>query len=187
MIKTVKIVGFKNNIYFVANLIIFSCLINYYLVGGELFTDNWLYSAFALILSYGIYSLISDVFIDIKEKDLKLKRTKEDAIRYMTIYTFYQFFVVYIEKGIFELSFSWLMKTCIIIGSYVSFDYIFTDLVFNLNNYNVLLLDIFKIGLAEIIGAYVITQQMNIIEAADLIAYIFSYLIWILFTKKFLT
>jgi len=186
MIKTGKLEGLKNNIFFAANLMIFSNLINYYLIDSELFDNKWLYSAFILVFSYSIYSLFSDLFINIKDKNLKIKRTKEDAIRYMTIYTIYQLFLIYVEKGIFELSFSWVIKTFIIVTSYISFDYLFIDMVFNLDRYQILYLDFIKIILAEIIGIFVISQEIGFIEISDLVAYLFSYLIWILFTKKIL-
>ena len=115
---------------------------------------------------------------------MELRRSKEDALRYLTIYTIYQLFIVYVEKGIIELSMTWAMKTILIIGSYVSFDYIFSDFLFNLNNNHILFIDLIKIGAAEVIGAFVISQEMNLMESSDLIAYLFSYLIWNLFTKN---
>jgi len=184
MLSTKKLATLKNNIFFAANLMVFSNIINYYLVDSELFSDKWLYSSFALVLTYGIYSLTSDILINIKEDNIKLKRSKEEALRYMIIYTMYQLFVVYIEKGIIELSYSWIMKTILIIGSYVSFDYIFTDFLFNLNNTNILFIDLIKISLAEITAAFIISQEMSLIEGSELVAYLFSYLIWVLFVKK---
>jgi len=186
MVKTEKLENLKNNLFFAANLMVFSNLITYYLVGSELFSQKWLISSFILVFSYGVYTLFSDVFINIKEDNVKLRRTKQDAIRYLTIYTIYQLFVVFIEKGIFELSLSWIMKTFIIIGSYVSFDFIFSDFMFNLNNNHILFIDLIKIGLAEFIGAFVISQEMTLIESSELIAYLFSYVTWNLFTKNFI-
>jgi hypothetical protein len=184
MIKTEKLENLKNNLFFATNLMVFSNIVNYYLIDSELFSNKWLYSSFVLIFSYGIYTLFSDVFIKIEEDNIKLRRTKEDALRYLTIYTIYQLFIVYVEQGIIELSMTWAMKTILIIGSYVSFDYIFTDFLFNLNNHHILFIDLIKIGAAEVIGAFVISQEMSLMESSDLIAYLFSYLIWNLFTKN---
>jgi hypothetical protein len=186
MVRREKLESLKNNLFFAANLMVFSNIISYYLVGSELFSQRWLISSFILIFSYSVYTLFSDVFITIKEENIKLRRTKNDAIRYLTIYTIYQLFVVFIEKGIFELSLSWIMKTFIIVGSYLSFDFIFSDFMFNLNNNHILFIDLIKIVSAEIIGAFIISQELTLIDSSELIAYLFSYSTWNLFTKNFI-
>jgi len=180
MISSVKLENIKNNLFFVTNLMIFSNLINYYLIGGELFTVKWLYSSFAIAFSYIIYSLVGENYVDIKENDFRIKKSKEDMIRYMTIYTIYQA----IEAGILELSFSWVSKTLVTVISYVGFDYFFSDILLSLSTHNILALDLVKIIAAEILGLFIIYEEFSFIKGADLISYLFSYIIWSLFTKK---
>ena len=180
MISSVKLENVKTNLFFVANLMIFSNIINYYLVGGELFNVKWLYSSFAIAFSYIIYSLVAESYVVIKDNDYRIKKSKEDVIRYMTIYTIYQA----IQEGILELSFSWASRTLITVLGYVGFDYFFSDVLLNLNNAHLLGMDLVKIIIAEMIGLFIIYEEYTFIKGADLISYLFSYIIWSLFTKK---
>ena len=180
MISSLKLENAKSNLFFVANLMIFSNLINYYLVGGELFTVKWLYSSFAIAFSYIIYSLVGENYVNIKENDYRIKKSKEDMIRYMSIYTLYQA----IQEGILELSFSWATKTMITVVGYVGFDYLFSDILLNLSTPYMLSMDLIKIIAAETIGLFIIYEEFNFIKGADLVSYVFSYIIWSLFTKK---
>jgi len=180
MISSVKLESVKNNLFFVANLMIFSNLINYYLVGDELFTVKWLYSSFAFAFSYIIYSLVAESYVNIKDNNYRIKKSKEEIIRYMTIYTLYQA----IQEGILELSFSWVSKTLVTVVGYVGFDYLFSDILLNLSTPHILAMDLIKIIVAEMIGLFIIYEEFNFIKGSDLISYLFSYIIWSLFTKK---
>jgi len=180
MISSVKLENIKNNLFFVTNLMIFSNLINYYLIGGDLFSTKWLYSSFAIGFSYFIYSLVGENYVNIKDNDYRIKRSKEDIIRYISIYTIYQA----IETGILELSLSWASRTFITIIGYVGFDYLFSDILLNLNTHNILALDLVKIISAEVLGLFIIYEDFSFIKGAELISYLFSYIIWSLFTKK---
>lgn len=184
MIKSVKLENVKNNIFFVANIMIFSSLINYYLVGTEIFTSKWLYSSFAVTFAYVSYSLIAENWVTFKDDDIRIKKGKEDMVRYMSIYTLCQALIVFIEEGIIEITFLWASKTFFTVAGYVIFDYIFSDLLLNLSNYHILAFDLVKIAAAELIGLLIIFEQFDFIKASDLIAYLFSYIIWSLFTKK---
>lgn len=186
MITSVKLENVKNNIFFVANLMIFSSLINYYLVGTEMFTSKWIYSSFAITFSYVIYSLLAESWVTFKDDDVRIKKGKEDMIRYMSIYTVYEALIIFIEEGVIELSLAWASKTFFTVTGYVIFDYMFSDILLNLSNYHILAFDLVKIAVAELIGLLIIFEQFDFIKASDLIAYIFSYVIWSLFTKKFI-
>lgn len=180
MITSVKLENVKSNLFFVTNLMIFSNLINYYLVGGELFTVKWLYSSFAIAFSYIIYSLIGERYVNIKDNDYRMKKSKEDIIRYMCIYTIYQA----IQEGILELSFPWALKTIITVIGYVGFDYLISDILLTLSTPHVLGLDLLKIIGGETIGLFIIYENFSFIKGADIVSYLFSYIIWSLFTKK---
>ena len=180
MISSLTLESIKSSLFFVANLMIFSNLINYYLIGSELFTYKWLYSSFAITISYILYSLIAENYINIKDDNYRIKKSKQDMIRYMTIYTLYYS----IEQGMINLSFPWASKTIITILGYVGFDYLFSDILLDLNNIHILGIDLFKIIMTEFICLFIIYEKFDFIKSAELISYLFSYIIWSLFTKR---
>ena len=184
MISSIKLENIKNNLFFVTNLMFFSNLINYYLVGADLFSAKWLYSAFAITFSYVIYSLVAENYVNVKDDNYRIKKSKEDIIRYMSIYTLYQTLVVFIEEGILELSILSFSKTFITIFGYVLFDYISSDLLLKFNDHFILAVDLIKIIGVEILVLFIIYEEYNLSKGADLIGYLFSYVIWNLFTKK---
>ena len=183
MISSLKLENFKSNIYFVANIMIVSNLINYSLIGTSLFDNKWLYSSFGILIAYIFYSFISDNLISFNDEAYAYKKSKNDAIRYIVIYTLAHFLVSFLDKGFVELTFEWAIRTFITIGGYIYFDYIFSDLFLKLNHYEILFFDLIKIVIAEIFGLYIVYQEFYIVEIVDLIAYAFSYIVWNLGTK----
>jgi len=183
MISSLKLGNIRNNIYFVANIMIISNLVNYSLMGTSLFDNEWLYSSFGILIAYIFYSLVSDKLISFNDEDYIRKKSKEDAIKYIVIYTLAHFLVNFFNKGFVELSITWGIRTFITIGSYIYFDYIFSDLFLKFNYYEILFFDLIKIFMAEIIGVYIIYHELVIVEMAELIAYAFSYIVWKLGTK----
>ena len=158
MISSLKLENVKNNIYFVANIMILSNVVNYSLLGTSLFDNKWLYSSFGILIAYIFYSFISDNLISFNDDDYIYKKSKNDAIRYIVIYTLGHFLVSFLDKGFVELTLTWAIRTFITIGGYIYFDYIFSDLFLKLNHYEILFFDLIKIIIAEIIGLYIVYQ-----------------------------
>jgi hypothetical protein len=186
MLSSLKIDNIKGNIYFVGVIMIISNLINFYLVGTKLFDNKWLLTSFGILVAYIIFSLISGDYISVEDKDYKSRKTKEDAIKYLIIYTLSHSVTGYMNDGFVELSFNWFIRTLATVGGFVSFDYICSDLILNLNSYQILFMDLFKILIAEFFGGLVVSELFDLIDIADLIAYSFSYAFWSLFVKKIL-
>ena len=69
MISSLKLENVKNNIYFVANIMILSNVVNYSLLGTSLFDNKWLYSSFGILIAYIFYSFISDNLISFNDDD----------------------------------------------------------------------------------------------------------------------
>ena len=86
MLTSSKIENIKNNIFFVSNLMIMSNIINHYLVGSELFNQKWLYTGFGILITYICYSLIASEYISVNDEDYKIKKGKEEAIKYLILY-----------------------------------------------------------------------------------------------------
>jgi hypothetical protein len=86
--------------------------------------------------------------------------------------------------GSFKITFLWFIQTLITIFFYVVFDYIFSDFVLKLNNYKILLIDVSKILLAEILAMMITFQTLELSDLSQLIAYIVSYIVWALIIKK---
>ena len=99
MISSLKLENVKNNIYFVANIMILSNVVNYSLLGTSLFDNKWLYSSFGILIAYIFYSFISDNLISFNDDDYIYKKSKNDAIRYIVIYTLAHFLVSFLDKG----------------------------------------------------------------------------------------
>jgi len=186
MLTSSKIENIKNNIFFVSNLMIMSNIINHYLVGSELFNQKWLYTGFGILITYICYSLIASEFISVNDEDYKIKKGKEEAIKYLILYTMSHSFTSYIHDGFIDISLVWFIRTVFTIGTYIFFDYSFSDTFLTLGNHKIILLDLIKIFLAEIIGMMVVLQPFDLIELSDIIAYGFSYMFWNLVTKKFI-
>jgi len=163
---------------------VISNLINNYLVDSKLFDNKWLITSFGILIAYLLYSLISTDYISVDDKDYKSKKTKEDAIKYLIIYTLSHSVTGYMHDGFVELSYNWFIRTLATVGGFVTFDYICSDVILQLNSYQILFLDLFKIVIAELFGGYVVSEIFNIFDIADLIAYSFSYAFWSLFIKK---
>jgi len=163
---------------------VISNLINNYLVDSKLFDNKWLLTSFGILIAYLLYSLISTDYISVDDKDYKSKKTKEDAIKYLIIYTLSHSVTGYMHDGFVELSYNWFIRTLATVGGFVTFDYICSDMILQLNSYQILFLDLFKIVIAELFGGYVVSEIFNTFDIADLIAYSFSYAFWSLFIKK---
>ena len=174
----------KKNILFVTNLVILSNLINYYLDGEELYNKQWLYSSLGILITYTFYLLFINDFIKVEDKDYLRKRMKLDAIRYFIIFSLSHLIRNYMLYGSFKITFLWFIQTLITIFFYVMFDYIFSDYVLKLNNYKILLIDVSKILLAEILAMMITFQTLELSDLSQLIAYIVSYIVWALIIKK---
>jgi hypothetical protein len=184
MTTSSKFKDLKKNIFFITNLVIVSNLINYYLSGEKLYDKEWLYSSFAILITYIIYILVVNDYVNIEDKDYLRKRMKMDAIRYFVIFTISHLLTNYLVHGSFKASGLWLVQTIITVFFYVIFDYIFSDFVLKLNTYKSLFLDILKIFFAEILAMMITFQTIDLIDMSQLIAYIVSYLVWALIVKK---
>ena len=184
MTTSSKFKDLKKNIFFITNLVIVSNLINYYLSGEKLYDKEWLYSSFAILLTYIIYIFVVNDYVKVDDKDYLRKRMKMDAIRYFVIFTISHLLTNYLVHGSFKASGLWLVQTIITVCFYVFFDYIFSDFVLKLNTYKSLFLDILKILLAEILATIITFQTIDLIDMAQLISYITSYLVWALIIKK---
>jgi len=184
MTTSSKFKDLKKNLYFITNLVIVSNLINYYLYGEKLYDNEWLYSSFGILITYAFYLLFINDYIKVDDKDYLRKRMKIDAIRYFIIFTLSHLIINFMIRGSFTITSLWLIQTIITVFFYVNFDYIFSDFVLKLNTYKSLFLDILKILLAEILATIITFQTIDLIDMAQLISYITSYLVWALIIKK---
>lgn len=184
MLSSSKIKSFKSSVFFAANLVIISALVNYILVGQEVFNNDGLYNAMGILISYMLYVFIFQDLIKINDVDYPIKKMKEDAFRLFFIFTISHLIHNLLSEGSLNISILWLIQTSVTIFFYVYFDYISCDLVLKLNNYQNLFLDIIKIFAAEILATLITFQQLNLVDMADLIAYSISYITWTLVIKK---
>ena len=184
MLSSSKIKSFKSSVFFAANLLIISALVNYILIGQEVFKKDGLYNAMGILISYMLYVFIFQDLIKINDVDYPIKKMKEDAFRLFFIFTISHLIHNLLSEGSLNISILWLIQTSVTIFFYVYFDYISCNLVLKLNNYQNLFLDIIKIFAAEILATLITFQQLNLVDMADLIAYSISYITWTLVIKK---
>jgi hypothetical protein len=184
MLSSSKIKSFKSSVFFAANLVIISTIVNYILVSQEVFNKKGLYNAISILISYILYVFIFQDLIKINDVDYPIKKMKEDAFRLFFIFTISHLINNLLSEGSLNISILWLIQTSVTIFFYVYFDYLSCDLVLKLNNYQNLFLDIIKIFAAEILATLITFQQLNLVDMADLIAYSISYITWTLIIKK---
>jgi hypothetical protein len=184
MLSSSKIKSFKSSVFFAANLVIISAIVNYILVGQEVYNKNGLYNAISILISYILYVFIFQDLIKINDVDYPIKKMKEDAFRLFFIFTISHLINNLLSEGSLNISILWIIQTSVTIFFYVYFDYLSCDLVLKLNNYQNLFLDIIKIFAAEILATLITFQQLNLVDMADLIAYSISYITWTLIIKK---
>jgi hypothetical protein len=184
MLSSSKIKSFKSSVFFAANLVIISAIVNYILVGQEVFNKNGFYNAISILISYVLYVFIFQDLFKINDFDYPIKKMKEDAFRLFFIFTVSHLINNLLSEGSLNITILWIIQTSVTIFFYVYFDYLSCDLVLKLNNYQNLFLDIIKIFAAEILATLITFQQLNLVDMADLIAYSISYITWTLIIKK---
>jgi len=186
MIANDKLKKLKNHFIFIANLMIVSNFINYFLVNETLFDHNWLLSSFGLIITYIIFTLCEIKPANVNDKNYLIEKSKKDALKYFILFTLSHLLINLLKNKGIKISLLWFMQILLTIGAYVFFEYIFCDITAEINEINLVFLNLSKILLSEILGIIIIFGGIDLIESSDLIAYSVSYLVWSLIIKKYL-
>ena len=114
MILPLKITNMKKNLIFIINIVIVAELVDNYLKGTTIFSDRWLYSAFAFTIALCFYDFfVKDIDI-VKEKTIKFKKTYIDFVRYAVLFFVSHILTNYFEYGTITFTYKWLSKTTLI-------------------------------------------------------------------------
>lgn len=186
MISSFKILNVRTRFLFIANVVIISELVNNYLRSNELFSSTWLYSAFSFLIAYIFYIVLIEDINLVDSKNYKYKPLANDFMRFSTLFLISKIIGNYIEYGSISLSVDWFAKTLLVIAAYILSDFIFMDNLIKLTNNQMLLYDVSKMFLADIIVLYYIFGDYSENDFIDNISFLYGYISWELITKKLL-
>ena len=186
MLTTSKISTAKYRFFFVSNLVIVSELISHYLKGNELFSDSWLYSAFAFLLAYIFYMLFLEDFVMKFTYTPRLNQPTVDLLRLTSLFVVSKFFTSYLESGIVNINSMWLVKTLMITGSYFITDIALSDYLIKFNNHHLLFYNIIKMFLTEYAIVLFLYNQFTITDFIDNISFLISYIFFEIIIRKFI-
>jgi hypothetical protein len=186
MLTTSKISTAKYRFFFVTNLVVISELISHYLKGNEMFSDSWLYSAFAFLLAYIFYMLFLEDFVLKFTYSSRFNQPTIDLLRLTSLFVISKVFTSYLESGIVNINSLWIAKTIMITGSYFITDIALADYLIKFNNHQLLFYNVTKMFLAEYLIVLFLYSKFTITDFIDNISFLISYIFFEIITKKFI-
>ena len=142
MLKTSILFTLKCAFINILNTVIISELISKYLKDNELFTNEWLYSAYGMLLAYIIYMIlienkITQILYNSKFNS-RFTQPTMDLLRLTSLLFLTKIITNLLENGIISLKLLWIYKTFLILISYFISDIILADFLIKFNNYQLL-------------------------------------------------
>jgi hypothetical protein len=186
MLTTSKITIIKYRFLFILNIVIISELISHYLKGTELFSNNWLYSAFSILLSYIFYMIFIENYIIIFSYNSKFKQPVMDLLRLTLLIVVSKIITNLLETGIININLLWIYKTLMIVTTYFISDIILADFLIKFNNYQLLFYYICKVLLSNYLIILLLYKQFTLNDFIDQITFLISYIFYEIIIKKFI-
>ena len=118
MLTTSKISIAKYRFFFILNIVIISELISHYLKGHELFSNNWLYSAFGILLASIFYMIFIENYIIQFSYNSRFNQPFMDLLRLTSLFVISKIITNLLESGIININSLWIYKTLMIIITY---------------------------------------------------------------------
>jgi len=186
MLTTSKIYIAKYRFLFILNIVIISELISHYLKGTELFSNNWLQSAFAILLAYIFYMIFIENNIIKFSYNSRFNQPFMDLLRLTSLFVLSKIITNLLENGIININLLWIYKTIMIITIYFISDIILADFLIKFNNYQLLFYYIFKVLLTNYLVILFLYNKFTLNDFIDQIAFLISYIFFEIIIKKFI-
>ena len=186
MLTTSKLNTAKYRFFFVVHLVIVSELISHYLKNTELFSDSWLSSAFAFLLSYIFYMIFLEQFVLKITNTPRFNQPTIDLLRLTSLFVISKITTNYLENGIVNINSLWIYKTIMITGTYFFLDISFADYLITFNNHKLLFYNLLKMFLTEYIVVLFLYNKFTFNDLVDNISFLISYILFEVITKKFI-
>jgi hypothetical protein len=188
MLKTSTIFTIKCAFINILNTVIISELISKYLKDNEFFTNEWLYSAYGMLLAYIIYIiLIKNKIIQFSYNSRFNSRFTQptiDLLRLSLLLFLTKIITNLLEHGIINLKLLWIYKTFLILISYFISDIILADFLIKFNNYQLLFYFICKVFLTNYLIILFLYNQFTIDNFIDRFSFLISYIFFEIIIKK---
>ena len=186
MLTTSEISIAKYRFLFILNIVIISELISHYLKGDELFSNNWLFSAFGILLAYIFYMIFIENYIIQFSYNSRFNQPFMDLLRLTSLFVISKIITNLLESGIININLLWIYKTLMIIITYFIIDIILADFLIKFNNYQLLFYYICKVFLSNYLIILFLYNQFTVNDLIDQISFLISYIFFEIIIKKFI-
>ena len=184
MLKTSIIFTTKYAFINILNTVIISELISKYLKDNEIFTNEWLYSAYGMLIAYIIYMILIENKIIQFISNSRFTQPTMDLLRLASLLFLTKIITNLLENGIISLDLLWIYKTFLILISYFISDIILADFLIKFNNYQLLFYFICKVFLTNYLIILFLYNQFTINDFIDKFSFLISYIFFEIIIKK---
>lgn len=185
MLSTLQIENAKTRFLFIANIVILSEIIEYYLKEKDPFTKEWLYSSLSLLVAYIFFILISDNISLVDKNNYSVKKHERNFIRQTILFIISHAIKNYLDHGMIFFDSLYLIKMIISIIFYIYPDYILQDKLLPLNSHQYLVYDVSKMFIADYVVSLMVYNVYNLSDFYESFSFSASYILWETFTKKY--
>jgi hypothetical protein len=183
MLSTLQIESAKTRFLFIANIVILSEIIEYYLKEKDPFTKEWLYSSLSILVAYIFFILLSDNISLVDKNNYSVKKHERNVIRQSILFIVSHVIKNYLDHGMLYFDLSYLLKMVITISFYVFPDYILQDKLLSLSSHPYLIYDVSKMFIADYVVSLMIYNTYTLQDFYESFSFSASYILWETLTK----